>query len=499
MTTQEDPAPMPDRPAGAGPSFWSVFPKVALPMFLGLSDQTIVATAMPSIAASLGAVEQVSLVVTGYLVAATIAAPVYGRLSDVFGRRRIMLVALGIFLSASLCSAFAANMPMLVGLRIVQGLGGGGLMALSHALVSDVVERRDRARYQGYLASVGVTSNVLGPIMGGLLTDTLGWRFIFVVNLPIGLLACYLISRLPRTTAHGVRARFDYVGLALFAGFVLTSFVLVQTIRDVRPDSVPLVAGMLVLAAGLLWLLIRVERRMAVPLVPIGLFGNPSIWRANAVAACYGGLLVSLITFMPLYLRIVHGVSASAIGLLLVPMMVGIGIGSMLTGTIIHRTGRTAIWPACGLTVVTASIVTIAAYGERLDPAELAAALGATAVFMGTVMTVVQVTVQAASGRAQLGAASASVQYSRTLGAAFVTALAMTALLTVLSSIDGEASALFAQVLEHGVDALQGVAAGRIGTIRAEFEQGFRAAFLVTAASAATASVLCWTIPIRRI
>ena len=184
-------------PARTSALFRSVFPSVMLPMFLAVSDQTIVASALPSMAVTLGDVERISWVVVSYLVAATIAAPVYGYLGDVLGRRRLMFGALVLFMVSSVLCAVAPTVLLLSGARVLQGFGGGGLMSLSQALIGEVVPPRQRGHYQGYLATVATVSSVFGPVAGGFLTDHLGWKSIFLVNIPLGLLALLLVLRLP--------------------------------------------------------------------------------------------------------------------------------------------------------------------------------------------------------------------------------------------------------------------------------------------------------------
>ena len=496
---------LPDPSQGAsGPrphsaTFLYVFPKVALPMFLALSDQSIVATALPAIAGSLGGVQQISLVVIGYLIAATVAAPVYGRLGDAFGRRRLLLGALCIFMAASVLCSFAGNLTMLVVGRVLQGLGGGGLMALSQALIGETVVPRDRARYQGYLATVGVTSNALGPVLGGLLTEHFGWRSIFIFTLPLGVLAFWLISRLPKHSAKGEALKFDYLGLLLFACFVISVLVLLEHAQRFQASEMPLMLALLIVAIVSFVLLISVEHRVAAPLLPVDLFRNPTIWRANAVAACHGGILVSLLTFVPIYLRVVHEASASQTGLLIVPMTVGIGVGSLITGRIISRTGRTAILPSWGLVFVVVGLTTIALYAPQFRPIELSASLGLMALFLGTVMSVVQVTVQMAAGPAMLGAGAASVQYSRSMGAALGTAIVAAVLFATLSNTDPEAGRLFGEVLQNGAGVLESLPTARSEIIQTEFAQSFRAAFLAIAGIAALAALFVWTLPLRRI
>src|SRR5690349_148085 len=204
------------------PSFFAVFPAIMLPMFLAVVDQTIVATALPAIAASTGQVERASWVVVAYLIAATIAAPIYGRLGDAFDRRRMMYVALAVMIGASLVCAAAPNIEVLTLGRVVQGAGGGGLMTLSQALVGEAIPPRERARYQGYLAAIAVCANSFGPIVGGLMTEHFGWRSIFLVNVPISLVAVVLVWRLPSRAGERAPWRADPLGLLLFTLFVVT-------------------------------------------------------------------------------------------------------------------------------------------------------------------------------------------------------------------------------------------------------------------------------------
>lgn len=468
-------------------------------MFLALSDQSIVATALPAIAGSLGAVQQISLVVIGYLIAATVAAPVYGRLGDMFGRRKLLLGALTIFMASSILCSVSTSLTMLVVGRVLQGLGGGGLMALSQALIGETVEPRDRARYQGYLASVGVTSNALGPVMGGLLTEHFGWRSIFLFTLPLCLLAFWQISRLPKRASQDEAIKFDYFGLLLFACFVISVLILLDYVQRFEVSAVPLMLALFVAAVVSFALLIAVEHRAAPPLLPVDLFRNPTIWRANAAAACHGAILVSLLTFVPIYLRVVHEASASQTGLLIVPMTVGMGVGSLITGQIISRTGRTAILPSWGLVFVVAGLIMIAFFAPQLQPIELSTSLGLMALFLGTVMSVVQVTVQMAAGQTMLGTGAASVQYSRSMGAALGTAIVAAVLFATLAHTDPEAGRLFGQVLQNGAGVLESLPPTRSDLIQVEFAQAFRAAFLAIAGIAALAALFVWTLPLRRI
>src|SRR3546814_117825 len=303
-------------------------------------DQTIVSTALPAIAGSMGGVERMSWIVVGYLVASTIAAPVYGQLGDLLGRRRLLIVALVFFMVASVLCAVSTSVEMLTAMRILQGLGGGGLMTLSQALVGEAVPPRERAHYQGYLAAVAVSSSTFGPVAGGFLTEHLGWQSVFLVNLPIGLLAIFLAARLPKRSGSGAPFRFDLLGVLLFAVFIASTLVLLEQMRHFDAATMPFAIGLGTTVLVALLLLIWREKVAPDPLLPVTLLRDPTTWRSDALAACHGAVLVSLLTFLPIYLRVVGGASPAETGLLLLPMTIGVGLGSMVTGRAISRTDR---------------------------------------------------------------------------------------------------------------------------------------------------------------
>src|SRR5689334_8604304 len=298
-----------------------------LPMFLAVVDQTIVATALPAIAADTGQVERASWVVVAYLIAATIAAPIYGRLGDAFDRRRMMYVALAVMIAASLICAAAPNIEILTLGRVIQGAGGGGLMTLSQALVGEAIPPRERARYQGYLAAIAVCANSFGPVAGGFLTESFGWQSIFLINVPIGAVALYLVTRMPHPTRERLPWRADPGGAVLFAIFVATTLLALEQVQHADLSSLPLGGIMLAVGIAALVILVWHENRASSPLIPLSLLRQSAIWHSDAMAACHGAALVSLITFIPVYLEVVRGFSPSATGAVLVPLTIGIGVG----------------------------------------------------------------------------------------------------------------------------------------------------------------------------
>ncbi len=479
--------------------FLTIFPSIMLPMFLAVADQTIVATALPVIAADFGEVERVSWVVVSYLIANTIAAPVYGRLGDSFGRRNMMLTGLIIFMLGSVLCALAPNMELLTAARIVQGFGGGGLMTLSQALVGETVPPRERGRYQGYLAGVAVSSNTFGPVAGGYLTQAFGWRSIFLVNVPLGLVAALLVLRLATRPSDRRRTTFDAPGLLLFILFVGPVILALEQVPRMQAGTLPMIGGLLAFGVTALAVLVWQEKHSTSPLIPPALFREPSVWRSDGLAACHGAALVSLITFLPLYLRAVRGTSPADIGLLLLPLTFGIGLGSLVAGQLITRTGRTAIFPSIGLTAATVGLLFLGFWTPHLSLAQLPWVFGITALFMGTVMGVVQVTVQAVAGQRMLGTGAAMVQFSRSVGAAFGTAAVAAVLFSVLAAGDRETASLLGAIIDRGPAAIAALAPARQAIIQTELADAFRAAFVTVATFTAIGASLAWSMPLRRV
>jgi EmrB/QacA subfamily drug resistance transporter len=486
-------------PPSPGAQFLRVFPPIMLPMFMAVADQTIVATALPAIASSLGEIERASWVVVSYLIANTIAAPVYGRLGDTFGRRWMMFVALTIFMIGSVLCALAPNITLLTLFRVIQGFGGGGLMTLSQALVGEAVPPRERGRYQGYLAGIAVTSNSFGPVAGGYLTQAFGWQSIFLVNIPLGLLAMMFVFRIPPRQGDRRRTTFDSPGLVLFIFFVGPVILALEQVQRMELSSLPLALGLLAFGLVSLVLLIWQERLTTSPLIPPKLFRQPSIWRSDAMAAFHGAALVSLITFLPIYLRAVRGMSPSETGFMLLPLTAGIGLGSMSTGQMVTRTGYTAVFPTYGLIGATLSLLLLAFFIPYLSSTQLAWAFFSVALFMGTVMGVVQVTVQSVSGPRLLGTGAAMVQFSRSVGAAFGTATVAAVLFSILTVTDRDTATLFGIIIERGPDALATLDPVRRAVVQGQIGEAFHVAFLTIAGFTAVGTWLAWSLPLRRI
>ena len=477
----------------------TVFPSIMLPMFMAAVDQTIVATALPTIGGTLGDIQRVAWVVVAYLIANTIAAPVYGRLGDALGRKRMMFAALGVFMAASVLCAASTSVLMLSFARLLQGVGGGGLMTLSQALIAEAVPPRQRGRYQGYLSGMYAAAATFGPVVGGWLTQHYGWPSVFLVNLPLGVLAIVLVARLPAHPVRGGRLQFDVWGTVLFAAVIASTLLALERAQSFDRSALPVVALLAILATVALVMLLRQERRAPAPLLPVQMFRKSGIWRSDLLAACVAAQTVSMVTFLPMYLQVVRGEGAASSGLLLLPLTLGVAIGSLFGGRTIARTGRTAILPSIGLAVSSVTLVGVALFAASLGNVALIIALSLISLATGPTMPVVQMTVQVVAGPQFLGAAAASVQFSRSVGAAFGTALVGAVLFATLAARDPATASFFTTLVAQGPRVLAALPEMRQVLVRSEIADAFRAAFLTIAAFTTSGLLLAWWLPVRRI
>jgi len=422
-------------PAAGRAQFLSVFSSVLLPMFLASVDQTLLATASPAIARDFGALADTSWIALGYLMAAAVMIPMYGRLGDRLGHRRVLATALAVFVLGSTLGGFAPAMGWLVAARVLQGLGGGGLMVLSQALIGQLLPPRERPRYQGYFAAVYTLSSLAGPVLGGLVVHLAGWRWLFWGLLPLGLLAMWRVLQLPRLApAAAPRAGSDPLGVALFAGASVLSLLWLgfagQRFAWASPTSVGL-AG----AAAALWTgLVRRERRHPAPFLPVEMLRLPGVRPTVGTVVVFAGALFALVFFLPIYVQMGRGGTASDAGVLLLPLTLGVAAGGVASGRLATRTGRVGVLPSAGLCVSALSLGVLA-----LAPPD-AGLLTLLCVFcglgFGTVMPNAQVILQTLAGRSRLGAASAAVSLSRAVGSTVGTALFGAALFGQLGSGD---------------------------------------------------------------
>lgn len=479
--------------------FRRVVPPIILPVFLSSADATVVATALPAIAASFGEVEHLSWIVIANLIASTIAAPAYGRLGDAFGRRRMMMIALSIFMVASGLCALAPTFGWLLAGRVLQGLGGGGLTTMAQALVGENVPPRQRGSYQGYLSANIVAGSTIGPVMGGFITQAWGWHAVFLAYLPIGAIALLLLARMPPGVRGTRTAGFDLVGVVLLTGFILPLLLMVSQLQRLNVAALPGLVFLLVLTGAGLAALLWQQRRVSSPLLALPLLRIPDFWRSTVMGACSGASLTAMMTFLPLYLQIVAGASPAQTGLLLIPLTGAVSSGSVLTGWLISRTGRVAIFPAVGLSITAATLVALAIWAPSLNRVQLSWLLAIGGLTQGAAMLTAQIVVQAVAGPRQLGAAAASVQLARSLGSAFGAATAGAVLFGLLSAMDADTANLFSEMVRHGPVVLDSLTPAHRVLVQAEIATAFRGVFLTVACFSCTIIACAATLPMRRL
>jgi EmrB/QacA subfamily drug resistance transporter len=409
---------------GDGPQYFShrqilvILSGVVAGMLLFALDQGIVGTALPRIVSELGGLNQLSWVVTAYLLTSTASVPLWGKISDLYGRRLIFQVAIGIFLLGSALSGLSQNMGELIAFRALQGAGGGGLFAIAFSIIGDVIPPRERGRYQGYFGAVFGVSSVAGPLLGGWLTDGPGWRWIFYINLPVGLAALVITSMALRMPVVRREHRIDYLGAATIAAAVSCLLLYLDWRGNefgwTEPGALALLAGSVVLAAAFT----RIEQRAAEPIIPMRLFRNPVFSVGNAYGFLSGVALFGGIIFLPIYLQAVKGMSPTASGLALLPAIIGIFSTSVTSGQLISRTGRYRIYPIIGAAVLVVSLLLLSRL--RVDTPLWQVALfeylfGAG---LGLSMQTILTAVQNAVAFRDLGTATSSVTFFRQMGGA---------------------------------------------------------------------------------
>lgn len=410
-----------------------VFGGLLLVMLLAALDSTIVATALPTIVGEFGGLAHISWVVTAYLLAQTIVTPIYGKLGDLYGRKRVLQVAIVIFLIGSALCGLSQSMSHLIIFRAVQGLGGGGLTVTTQAVVADVVPPRSRGRYQGIFGAAFGFASIAGPLVGGYFTTHWTWRWIFYINLPVGIIALVVLAATLPVQSSFARHAIDYAGAALLA-LTLASLVLLTDLGGtVYEWSSPMMIGLIVLATAGLIAFVLVERRAREPILPLGLFLTRDVWVTSVVGLIVGFALIGSVTYLPVFLQIVKGLSPTESGLRMVPLMAGALVTSILAGQLVSRTGKYKLFPIIGTTIVTLSLFLISRMTTQTSTLAASLYMLLLGLGLGFVMQVLIIAVQNAVEYRDLGVATSNAILFRFIGGSLGTALLGAVLATQLN------------------------------------------------------------------
>ncbi len=488
------------RPTGA--ALYTIFGALMLGMFLAALDQTIVSTALPTIVGDLGGLNHLSWVVTSYLVATTASTPLYGKLGDLYGRKRLFALAIVIFLIGSALSGASQSLGELIAFRAVQGIGAGGLMVGAQAIIADIVPPRERGRYMGLIGSVFAVSSVAGPLLGGFFVDSLSWRWVFYVNIPIGAFALLVVAlrlHLPRSrTEH----RIDWLGAALLTTAVVCLVLLTTWGGAQYAWGSATIIGLEVATVLLTAAFVYTERHAAEPLMPPRLFASRGFTVAVSLGFLVGVAMFGALTFLPLYLQVVRGASPTGSGLLLVPLMVGLLTASIFSGRQISRTGRYRWFPIAGSATLAVGMLMLTTLGVATPYAATALFMVVIGTGIGLFMQVVVLIAQNDSPPDMIGAATSSATFFRSIGGSVGVAIfgaifssRLTAGLARLPEAVVARLHLTAGSVQVSPDAVRALPAATRNAFLDVFVHALHGAFAMGAVFSALAFLLTWALP----
>ncbi|GGG63443.1 hypothetical protein GCM10011374_28560 [Kocuria dechangensis] len=396
------------------------FAGLLMSVLLAALDQTIVATALPSIVGDLNGLEHISWVITSYVLASTVGLPVYGKLGDLYGRKRVFQAAIVVFLLGSMLCGIAQDMGQLVVFRALQGLGGGGLFIGAQAVIADLVSPRERGKYMGVIGAAFGLASVSGPLLGGFLTDVASWRWVFYINLPLGIASLLFVQAfLHLPPVPRAAPRLDYLGTLLLAAASVAVVLLTSWAGTVHPWGSPRILGLAAASVVLGGLFVLVERRAAEPIIPLHLLRDRDFLVPTGAAVCTGVLMFATISYLPTFLQMVNGASATRAGLMMIPMTLGMLVGTIGTGQLIARSGRYKVWPVLGSVVMAAGLVALSRIDATTPYWFTAAGMTVMGFGIGCLLQNLVLIVQNAAPRQEVGAATSSSNYFRQIGASF--------------------------------------------------------------------------------
>jgi EmrB/QacA subfamily drug resistance transporter len=487
-----------------GRALWTVFAALMLGMFLAALDQTIVSTALPTIVGDLGGLNHLSWVVTSYLLASTVSTPIYGKLGDMIGRKPVFLAAILIFLAGSMLAGLSQSMGELIGFRALQGIGAGGLMVGAQAIIADIVPPRERGRYMGLIGSVFAVASVAGPLLGGFLVDNLSWRWVFYVNMPVGALAVLIVITRLHLHTPTVRHDVDVLGATVLTGGVGALIMLTTWGGSQYAWGSPTIVGLGIAGVVLLAVFVWWETRVREPILPLSLFRSSVFSISNAMGFTIGMAMFGAIVFIPLYLQLVYGASPTSSGLRLLPLMAGLLAAAIASGRAISRIGRYKAFPIAGTAILVVGMYLLSRLSVGTAPWLASVYMLVVGVGIGLVMQVLVLVVQNDVRPQEIGVATSTATFFRSVGGSFGVAVFGTIFATRLAHQLARLPHNVTARLGSGVHLNPAQAKRLPPAVHADFLQAFAHAlhgvFLYGMAMSAIPFVLAWLlkeVPLR--